>query len=767
MAAAAPVLEARDYQQLVDEALARIPVHTPEWTNFNRSDPGVTLVELFAFLTESLAYRSNQIPERNRRKFLSLLGVPLAPASSARGIVQLSNERGPLATVTLNAGIEVRAGQVSFRTDAGLDVVPVEGRAFFKRILANPPQALVDYYRQLYASQRGQRPELSDVQLYETVSLDAQGQAGVALQETADNSLWVALLLRPGAEPQQARDVREALAGKTLNLGFVPTIADPRARLGPLARSLGEAEAPLDFQLPQLPPGGALPDDPSGRTRVPRYRSLHPAATTNVLVHPGVVQLQLPADPDELGLWTNLDPLESGVGEFPPGLDDTNLAERLVTWVRIKAPTGSDGRLLWVGINAVEISQRTHVAGEVLPDATGEPDQLVRLTRTPVIPDSVRVTVTPEGGEQEMWQPIDDLLAAGPEVPSPDPRQPPGTPPPEPRESRVFAIDAVSGEIRFGDGTRGRRPPAGASLRADYDFGSGAAGNVGPGQISTAPALPAGIRAVNPVRTWGGAEAETVLEGEKQTARYLQHRDRLVTAEDFETIVRRTPGVELGRVEVLPAFNPDFASSRAGDAPGTVTLLVIPRVDALHPTAPEPDQVFLDAICRYIDPRRLVTTDVLLRGPAYKDIWISVGIEIVPGASIAAVREAVRAALQRILAPVDEQCAAIPDEPSGLLTASSEQRECGWPLGKAVSRLELIAVANRVPGVRLVNGVFVAEGTAPAAESIPMSGLELPRVRGIAVVPGDAPDVDQVRGQQPPDARPPSVVPVPVVPETC
>ena len=37
------------------DALARIPVHTPEWTNFHHADPGVTLLELFAFLAESAA----------------------------------------------------------------------------------------------------------------------------------------------------------------------------------------------------------------------------------------------------------------------------------------------------------------------------------------------------------------------------------------------------------------------------------------------------------------------------------------------------------------------------------------------------------------------------------------------------------------------------------------------------------------------------------------------------------------------------------------
>src|SRR5215510_4579727 len=151
-----PTIDDRRYQGLVDEALARIPVYTPEWTNFNRSDPGVTLIEVFAFLTESLLYRANQIPERNRRKFLSLLGIPLQPASSARGVVTLSNDRGPRETIVLPSGIEVRAGQIPFRTDLGLDLLPIEAQAFVKRAIPDPPEAIREYYRQLYASFRGQ-----------------------------------------------------------------------------------------------------------------------------------------------------------------------------------------------------------------------------------------------------------------------------------------------------------------------------------------------------------------------------------------------------------------------------------------------------------------------------------------------------------------------------------------------------------------------------------------------------------------------------------
>src|SRR5215831_15954081 len=133
-----PNLDDRRYQDLLDEALARIPVYTPEWTNFNKSDPGVTLVEIFAFLTENLLYRCNQIPERNRRKFLTLLNIPLQPATSAQGLITISNDSAELRTLTFNDKIEVRAGQTPFRTTRGLDVLRIEGRIYFKQKIDFP-----------------------------------------------------------------------------------------------------------------------------------------------------------------------------------------------------------------------------------------------------------------------------------------------------------------------------------------------------------------------------------------------------------------------------------------------------------------------------------------------------------------------------------------------------------------------------------------------------------------------------------------------------
>jgi len=773
-----PTLDNRRYQDLLDEALARIPVHNPEWTNFNKSDPGVTLIEVFAFMTETLLYRSNQIPERNRRKFLQLLGVPLLPASSARGLVTIRNENGPLETITLNDNIEVRAGQVPFRTERGLDILPVEAQVYFKRPISNPK--LLDHYKLLYASYKGQAPENVDFQLYDTVLLDEGNTNGIALaSETVDRSLWIALMVRASNKPATntekdreilREEVRRKIAGKTVSIGIVPSLEETSRRMAPGGPINAEGESLLVYELPSLPADGKLPDDPL--LRIPQYKTLTPTTSGDVLAEPGTVEITLPSA-EELRLWSNLDPLEPGVDKFPPSLEDTKLSDRVVTWLRVRASATVLARILWLGINAVTVSQRAHVPNEQLPDATGEPDQVARVSRSPIVPKSVRLTVSTTN-ETQTWQEIDDLLSAGPEVKVPDLRQPPGARPRPMESSDVFAVNAESGEIRFGDGFRGRRPPPGARMLVSYDYGVGTAGNVGAGAINTGPSLPAGMKVANPVRTWGGAEAESVTEGEKQIARYLQHRDRLVTAADFETIAARTPGVDLGRVEVLSAFNPELTPSEPGDAPGAVTLMLIPRFDPRQPDAPLPDRPFLDAVCRHLDPRRLVTTELFLRAPAYKPIWVSVGINVLAGWSIADVREAVKAALLQFLAPIRQQPGGglLDNQPLSLAMPQYAELEKGWPLRKPVTGRELAAIASRVPGVMLVNNVEVAAGTATAQDQIPMTGLELPRVAGILVVVGEPVPIDELRGQTPaddttPGAAPVRLVPIPIVPEEC
>ena len=80
----APNLDDRKFQDIVDEAKRLIPRYCPEWTNHNLSDPGVALIELFAWMSEMVLYRVNQVPDRLYVHFLNMVGIEPFPPAVAR-----------------------------------------------------------------------------------------------------------------------------------------------------------------------------------------------------------------------------------------------------------------------------------------------------------------------------------------------------------------------------------------------------------------------------------------------------------------------------------------------------------------------------------------------------------------------------------------------------------------------------------------------------------------------------------------------------------
>src|ERR1043166_7256730 len=106
-----PMLDDRNFQDLVDEAKRRIPQYCPQWTDHNVSDPGVTLIELFAWMTHLLAYRLNQVPERDYLAFLELIGAKVQPAVPASSELTFWLTTPPSETKVIKQGTEVATRQ--------------------------------------------------------------------------------------------------------------------------------------------------------------------------------------------------------------------------------------------------------------------------------------------------------------------------------------------------------------------------------------------------------------------------------------------------------------------------------------------------------------------------------------------------------------------------------------------------------------------------------------------------------------------------------
>src|SRR5512137_1932653 len=83
MALTAPNLDDRTFQDIVREARSKIPLYCPKWTDHNLSDPGVTIIELFAWMVDMLLYRMNRVPEKNYIKFMEMVGIKLEPPKAS------------------------------------------------------------------------------------------------------------------------------------------------------------------------------------------------------------------------------------------------------------------------------------------------------------------------------------------------------------------------------------------------------------------------------------------------------------------------------------------------------------------------------------------------------------------------------------------------------------------------------------------------------------------------------------------------------------
>jgi predicted phage baseplate assembly protein len=89
-----PKLDDRTFNDIVEEAISMIPRYSPDWTNHNPSDPGITLIELAAWMTDLLIYRLNQVPDKNYVAFLNLLGIKLRAPRAAKALLRFTLVEG-------------------------------------------------------------------------------------------------------------------------------------------------------------------------------------------------------------------------------------------------------------------------------------------------------------------------------------------------------------------------------------------------------------------------------------------------------------------------------------------------------------------------------------------------------------------------------------------------------------------------------------------------------------------------------------------------
>ncbi|MFZ0545338.1 MAG: putative baseplate assembly protein, partial [Candidatus Promineifilaceae bacterium] len=343
------------------------------------------------------------------------------------------------------------------------------------------------------------------------------------------------------------------------------------------------------------------------------------------------------------------------------------------------------------------------VVDEFMGRSDGSAGQRFELQMKPVLDrlPGEHLVVQVEGEGSQHWQEVTDFSDSG-------------------ASDRHYTLDPVSGELRFGpairqqDGTvklYGAIPPRGANLVfKGYRYGGGQEGNVQTGILNTLKtAIPFIARVSNRRPAWGGLDAETLESAMMRAPALLRSRDRAVTESDFEFLARQALPAAIGRVKCLQP-----RPSEAGRvAPGQIYLLVIPRLQKpgryLEPAELELDAGDVGRLDAYMEDRRLLTTRVDIRPPAYRYVSVRVELRGAPGVPQEAVEAEVLNRLYRFLNPIT-------GGPDGE----------GWSFGRDLFVSDVYQSLQGTPNVQFIRGLEMrASQPGGSGEGEPVESLEV------------------------------------------
>jgi predicted phage baseplate assembly protein len=417
--------------------------------------------------------------------------------------------------------------------------------------------------------------------------------------------------------------------------------------------------------------------------------------TTRGLNSPGVIQLHLPrmgrllANEQSL-YWVRTRVIDHAGPNMPEGMRPYRVSPRLR---RVEAET-------WGGTTPATHAQV--IREEVLGRSDGAPGQRYELQMKPVLDRSPgEHVVVLSDGQRQHWTEVHDFA---------DSRA----------VDRYYTLDSVTGEIRFGpairqpDGTMklfgAIAPRFSTVIMSRYRYGGSQLGNVQAGVLNTLKtAIPYIDRVVNRRDAVGGLDAESLEAAMMRAPALLRSRERAVTESDFEFLTREAMRADVGRVKCLQP-----RPSAAGRVvPGQIYVLVVPRV--LRPEGfLEPGQLELPEETRlqltdYLDERRLLTSRLNVRTPAYRWVSVHVRLRAQPGIETARVEREVLRVLYRYLNP-------LVGGPDGT----------GWPFGRDLFVSDVYQSLQEAPFVQFIRNVEMrAARPGGAGTGNPLDTLEV------------------------------------------
>jgi hypothetical protein len=565
------------WNQMVDATRRRIPAASSgQWTLHAPVDPGITLLDLFAYLLEQRVYWMDHAPDSLIRGALSLLGEKPLPTQVAATVMHLPKvdeflllPKAERFTLTGSTPPSI------FTSDKEVVLLPFEK---------------LDEQR-------------------ERVELEIDGK-----DRTADLAHGKVLRLFPASG--EAAEVKILFYLRR-----------------PLPQNIGPKQFSLFIELfespnvvPQWSP--KVPAPPAAAAKVRWFYSTAPKKRapfadveiddgTAGLRRSGLVSLPIKSDwapvdnpSDQLFVYALWMVVDKATFSAPPRL--SRLCPNVVIARHKRQSVEHKLKLDWLPLPGNEIAIADLPENDILKDY-------------PAIESSIILKILERDGKWHKWRRTSDLDFHGPSdrVFVADRTL-----------GKISFGDGLTGRLPV------LRSEGQEQLCIRYRVGGGAAGKLGTSlRWTTTASDGTTVEAVNIVPTVGGEDAETIQAFRERAAASLKARTRAVIREDFEEIACKVPGVAIKRAHAAVGFHPNHPRTPIPGAVTVFIVPDVSRPDVLGESfdesiaesafvaAPVPDEGALAAVRQKLDEARLVGTEVFVLPPLYRNVKLTLVIE--------------------------------------------------------------------------------------------------------------------------------------------
>ncbi|MDQ2085374.1 hypothetical protein RBH29_02835 [Herbivorax sp. ANBcel31] len=629
-----PNLDNQNYKEILEGMIKKIPRVSPQWTDQNYHDPGITLLQLFSWLKEMQQYYINQVGDKNNLKFLKLLGfaprktVPATSDVFFRNIVK---------DTVLPKGTKLQANDVVFEI---LDTVNLVDNKI-KKIISENNSDKVDISNVTYSNQSlgfifGKTPKTGS-KLYIAFEKPLKVKSKISMfvdiynnyfvkRNTIDDCAFTPLALlkweyftKDGWKPLK---IIKDETYSFLNTGymlFFPeqemakdkaddenfywircTLEKNNYDVAPRIKSLN-LNAYKTVQQNTL--SEVLTFNGNGGSRqvysIDSYLSLY-----------GSIDIQVW---DDKGFWRFWDDKKGTSGQHL--LKNVYCIETKENVKQLIFDKSFCENVPDKGSSNIRVILRDDnlLTNKILGGSTGYPDQEFEIGAKSIMEKNLMLQVgkVSDNGEMvwEDWERTDDLDSSK-------------------ANAKHYILNSKEGKIMFGNNEKGSIPPSGTDniLIISCSTCQGSKGNVKKGEINSFYAEEflenrafLNINLSNGDHALNGTDKETIEDAIERFRKDLGSSGRAITLEDYEDIVMNTPGLMIQKAKAIANFKSSHSYEAAGEASNCIGLVVKPFSEYERPCLSD---IYIKNIKKQVDKYRLITTEVRIMSPEY------IGIEV-------------------------------------------------------------------------------------------------------------------------------------------